>query len=133
MQENDLQQRTSTDFSNYYALAVTLRNRGWRGLTYDLNYTFSKSLDQGGKTQGFINGFDDSFNPNAMYRPSYFDRTHVFNGTFNYNDPLARPLGPTDFIDATNAANFGVISNSFTPAQRQAGSRWVQLGLRIEF
>lgn len=306
MQENDLQQRTSTDFSNYHALAVTLRNRGWHGLTYDLNYTFSKSLDQGGRTQGFINGFDDSFNPNAMYGPSYFDRTHVFNGTFNYNlpfgqghrlsasnginriiggwsltgvfrannglplvvaesgfayggglvttnnvdlvpignnfstglyrnntgtaatgscagyaaamggssqiggngsalgynyfsdpaaaycsfrpilltvdtrdgrgnplrgfgvwnldaslgketaiterlrmkisadflnvfnhvsfdDPLARPLGPTDFIDATNSANFGVISNSFTPAQRQVGSRWVQLGLRVEF
>jgi hypothetical protein len=305
-QENDLQQRTSTDFSNYHALAVTLRNRGWHGLVYDLNYTFARSLDQGGRTQGFINGFDDSFNPNAMYGPSYFDRTHVFNGTFNYNlpfgqghrlsagnglnrviggwsmtgifransglplvvaesgfayggglvttnnvdmirtghnfttglfhnntgstatgscanyasamggsttiggnsstlglnyfsdpaaaycsfrpilltadtrdgrgnplrgfgvwnldasfaketsiterfkvkfsadffnifnhvsfdDPLAKPLGPTDFIDSTNASNFGVITNSFTPAQRPVGSRWIQLGLRVEF
>ena len=306
MQENDLQQRTSTDFSNYHALTFTLRNRGWHGLVYDINYTFSKSLDQGGRTQGFINGFDDSFNPNAMYGPSYFDRTHVFNATFNYNlpfgqghrlsggrglnriiggwsmtgifransglplvvaesgfayggglvttnnvdmipignnfstglnrnstgsmatgscanyagalggstsvggnssalglnyfsdpaaaycsfrpilltvdtrdgrgnplrgfavwnldssfgketaiterfkvkfsadffnifnhvsfdDPLAPPLGPTDFIDATNASNFGVISKSFTPAQRPVGSRWIQLGLRVEF
>jgi hypothetical protein len=305
MQENDLQQRTSTDFSNYHALTVTLRNRGWHGLVYDLNYTFSKSLDQGGRTQGFINGFDDSFNPNAMYGPSYFDRTHVLNATFDYNlpfgaghklsagnglnrviggwsmtgvfransglplvvaesgfayggglvttnnvdmiptgnkfstglihntgntatgscavyaaamgggtsvggnssalglnyfsdpaaaycsfrpilltgdtrdgrgnplrgfgvwnldasfaketaiterfkvkfsadffnifnhvsfdDPLAKPLGPTDFIDATNAANFGVLTNSFTPAQRPVGSRWIQLGLRVEF
>jgi len=304
-QENDLQQRTSTDFSNYHALSVTLRNRGWHGLQFDLNYTFAKSLDQGGRTQGFINGFDDSFNPNAMYGPSYFDRTHVFNGTFNYNlpfglghklssghsginriiggwsmsgvfransglplveaesgfayggglvtsnnvdmiptsrggfstglnhnngntatgscaayaqamgggtsiggnsstlglnyfsDPAAycsfRPilltvdtrdgrgnplrgfgqwnldasfaketalterfklkfsadffnifnhvsfddplttLGPTDFIDGTNAANFGVITDSFTPAQRPVGSRWIQLGLRVEF
>jgi len=89
-QEKDLQQRTSTDFSNYHALTFTLRNRGWRGLTYDLNYSFSKSLDQGGRTQGFINGFDDSFNPNAMYGPSYFDRTHVFNAIFNYDLPFGQ-------------------------------------------
>jgi hypothetical protein len=90
MQQNDLQQRTSTDFSNYHALTVTVRNRGWHGLTYDLNYTWSKSLDQGGRTQGFINGFDDSFNPNAMYGPSYFDRKHVFNAIFNYNLPFGQ-------------------------------------------
>jgi hypothetical protein len=307
VQENDLQQRTSTDFSNYHAFTFTLRNRGWHGVAFDMNYTFAKSLDQGGRTQGFINGFDDSFNPNAMYGPSYFDRKHVFNAIFNYNlplgqghklsagsgainrliggwsmsgvfransglplvvaesgfayggglvttnnvdmipistsgfttglnknpgtavpascgnyaanmggnttiggngatlgynyfsnpaaafcsfrpvlltvdtrdgrgnpmrgfglwnldasfgketaiterfkvkisadffnifnhvsfdDPLAPPLGPTDFIDATNASNFGVISNSFTPAQRPVGSRWIQLGLRVSF
>ena len=90
MQQNDLQQRTSTDFSNYHALSVTLRNRGWHGMVYDMNYTFAKSLDQGGRTQGFINGFDNSFNPNAMYGPSYFDRRHVFNVTFNYNLPFGQ-------------------------------------------
>ena len=317
-QQVDLQQRTSTDFSNYHALTFTLRNRGWHGLVYDLNYTWSKSLDQGGRTQGFINGFDDSFNPNAMYGPSYFDRKHVFNAVYNYSlpfgqghklgsssgalnrliggwsmsgifrltsglplvnaqnsfayggglvttnnvdmiptghnfstglfrnakgtyapagsacanfatalgggsadathnndvliggsssqygfnyfsdpaaaycsfrpvlltedtrdgrgnplrgfaqwnldasfgketaiterfklkfsadffnifnhvsfdDPLAIPLGPTDFIDGTNASGFGVVSNSFIPAQRQVGSRWIQLGLRVDF
>jgi hypothetical protein len=89
-QVTDLQQRTSTDFSNYHALTVTLRNRGWHGLTYDMNYTWSKSLDQGGRTQAFINGFDDSFNPNAMYGPSYFDRKHVFNAVFNYNLPFGQ-------------------------------------------
>jgi len=304
-QVTDMQVRSSHDISNYHALSVTLRNRGWRGLSYDMNYTFSKSLDQGGRTQSFINGFDDPFNPNAMYGPSYFDRTHVFNAVFNYNlplgqghklsagsgvnriiggwsmsgivrvnsglplvvaesgfayggglitsnnvdtiptghnystglfknsgnmatgncatfanamgggtlvggnssalgynyfsdpaaafcsfrpvllsvdtrdgrgnplrgfgqwnldasfaketaiterfkvkfsadffnifnhvsfdDPLAPPLSPTDFIDATAASKFGVISKSFTPAQRPVGSRWIQLGLRVEF
>jgi hypothetical protein len=89
-QVSDMQVRGSHDFSNYHALSVTLRNRAWRGLTYDLNYTFSKSLDQGGRTQSFINGFDDPFNPNAMYGPSYFDRTHVFNGVFNYSLPFGQ-------------------------------------------
>jgi hypothetical protein len=306
-QVTDMQVRTSHDFSNYHALSVTLRNRGWRGLTYDMNYTFSKSLDQGGRTQGFTNGPDDPFNINAMYGPSYFDRTHVFNAVFNYNlpfgqghklsssafgvnkilggwsmagifransglplvvaengfayggglivsnnvdmiptghnystglyknstgtavpascatyanamggdtqiganastvgynyfsdpaaafcsfrpilltvdtrdgrghplrgfghwnldasfgketalterfklkfsadffnifnhvsfdDPLSPPLSPTDFIDGTNSPQFGVVSSSFTPAQRPVGSRWIQLGLRVQF
>jgi hypothetical protein len=87
-QVTDLQQRTSTDISNYHALTFTLRNRGWHGVSFDMNYTWSKSLDQGGRTQAFINGFDDSFNPNAMYGPAYFDRKHVFNTIFNYNLPF---------------------------------------------
>jgi hypothetical protein len=90
VQQVDLQQRTSHDFSNYHALTASLRNRGWRGLSFDMNYTWSKSLDRGGRTQMFINGFDDPFNPDAMYGPSYFDRKHVFNALFNYNLPFAK-------------------------------------------
>jgi hypothetical protein len=89
-QITDLQQRRSDDISNYHALTFTLRNRGWHGLTFDVNYTWSKSLDQGGRTQGFINGWDDPWNPNAMYGPSYFDRTHILNGIFNYNLPFGQ-------------------------------------------
>jgi hypothetical protein len=88
MQQFDLQERTSNDYSNYHAIIATLRNRGWHGMFYDLNYTFSRCLDQGGRPQGFLNGFDDSFNLHAMYGPCYFDRTHVFNGTFNYDLPF---------------------------------------------
>jgi hypothetical protein len=60
------------------------------------------------------------------------DFFNVFNHTV-FVDPLALPLGPTDFIDATNAANFGVVSKQLIPANRQTGSRWVQLGLRLSF
>jgi len=88
MQQLDLQERTSNDFSNYHAFTATLRNRGWHGLVYDLNYTYSLCLDQGGRPQGFLNGFDDSFNPNAMYGPCYFDRTHVLNAVYNYDLPF---------------------------------------------
>jgi hypothetical protein len=89
-QQIDLQQLQSQDLSFYHALTATLRNRGWRGLVFDINYTWSKSLDQGGRTQGFINGSDDPFNPDAMYGPSYFDRKHVFNMIFNYNLPFGQ-------------------------------------------
>jgi hypothetical protein len=46
---------------------------------------------------------------------------------------LSPPLSPTDFIDGTNSPQFGVVSSSFTPAQRPVGSRWIQLGLRVQF
>jgi hypothetical protein len=100
-QVTDMQIRASTDLSNYHALSVTLRNRGWHGLSYDVNYSFSKSLDQGGRTQGFTNGLDNPFNINAAYGPSYFDRTHVFNGTFNYN----LPFGQGHRLSAGNGIN----------------------------
>jgi hypothetical protein len=101
-QVTDLQQRTSNDFSNYHALTFTLRNRGWHGLTYDMNYTWSKSLDQGGRTQSFINGFDDPWNPSAMYGPAYFDRKHVFNTIFNYNLPFGQGHKLSSGIGAVN-------------------------------
>src|SRR4029077_1822906 len=59
------------------------------------------------------------------------DFFNIFNHV-SFDDPLAKPLGPTDFIDSTNASNFGVITNSFTPAQRPVGSRWIQLGFHVE-
>jgi hypothetical protein len=31
------------------------------------------------------------------------------------------------------AASFGVISTQLVPPNRQSGSRWIELGLRIEF
>ena len=98
VQQLDLQQRTSNDFSNYHAFTATLRNRAWHGLVYGLNYTYSLCLDQGGRPQGFLNGFDDSFNPNAMYGPCYFDRTHVLNAIYNYD----LPFGPGHMLSGGN-------------------------------
>ena len=36
-------------------------------------------------------------------------------------------------LDLTNPAAFGVITEQFTPPNRSAGSRWIQLGMRLEF
>jgi hypothetical protein len=59
------------------------------------------------------------------------DFFNLFNHV-TFDDPLD-PFQPTGFIDGTNANAFGTISSTFTPAQRPVGSRWVQLGLRVEF
>jgi hypothetical protein len=86
----DLFMRSHKDYSNYHALIVTLRNRPWHGVLYDLNYTFSKSLDTVGAVQNSASYYATSFNPSIEYGPSFFDRTHVFNGVFNYDLPLGR-------------------------------------------
>jgi hypothetical protein len=80
--------RTHRDFSNYNAAFLALHNRGWHGVQFDLNYTYSKSLDQIGTVQNSASYFASSFNPAYEYGPSFFDRTHVFNLTYNYDLPF---------------------------------------------
>jgi hypothetical protein len=82
--------RTHIDLSNYHAATFTLRKRPSHGLQFDLNYTFSKSLDRLGGVQNNAGVYATSFNPNLQYGPSLFDRTHVFNGIFNYDVPAGR-------------------------------------------
>ena len=79
--------RTHNDLSNYNALAITLRKRPSHGLQFDMNYTFSKSLDQVGTVQNNAGTYASSFNPGYQYGPSLFDHTHIFNAIFNYDLP----------------------------------------------
>ncbi|HUC52709.1 MAG TPA: carboxypeptidase-like regulatory domain-containing protein [Candidatus Cybelea sp.] len=82
--------RTHNDVSNYHAATFTLRKRPSHGLQFDLNYTFSRSLDQLGGVQNNAGTYATSFNPNLQYGPSLFDRTHVFNAIFNYDLPAGK-------------------------------------------
>jgi carboxypeptidase family protein len=84
----DLFTRTSRDKSNYNALVVDLRNNVWHGLLFDLNYTFSKSLDTVGAVQNDARYYSSSFDPHLDYGPSFFNRPHVFNAIFNYELPF---------------------------------------------
>jgi hypothetical protein len=52
-----------------------------------------------------------------------FDFFNIFNHV-NFANPS---------LDLTNPAAFGVITEQFTPPNRSAGSRWIQLGMRLEF
>ena len=84
----DMFVRTHRDFSNYNAGFIALHNRGWHGMQFDLNYTYSKSLDQIGTVQNSASYFASSFNPAYEYGPSFFDRPHIFNATYSYDLPL---------------------------------------------
>ena len=82
--------RTNNDVSNYHAATFTLRKRPSHGLSFDLNYTFSKSLDNLGAVQNSASTYQTSFNTNLQYGPSLFDRTHIFNGIYNYDLPAGK-------------------------------------------
>lgn len=80
--------RTSLGRSNYHALMMTMSKRPSHNLAIDLNYTFSKSLDQSSALQNSTNSLQNAFFPDFDYGPSDFDRTHVFNGYFLYEIPV---------------------------------------------
>jgi len=83
----------SNGHSAYHAAFVTLRKRPSHGLTFDVNYTFSHSLDTLGETQENTCAITDAFYVNRAYGPSLFDRRHTFNLLVTYDLPLGKGKG----------------------------------------
>lgn len=90
LQSLDLFIRTSLGRSNYNGMFVTLHKRVSHGLTFDFNYTLSRSLDQIGQIQNFVGQFSSSFDGDIDYGPSDFDRTHIANANFVYDLPFGQ-------------------------------------------
>jgi hypothetical protein len=84
---------------------VSVHRRAVRGLTFDVNYTLSRSLDQIGQTQGAVGGspsqFSSSFDPNIDYGPSDFDARHLLN----VNGVYDLPFGPGRRFRAGKSVN----------------------------
>jgi len=81
-------------YSNYNALAVSLRQR-LRALTFDLNYTFAHSLDNASGLQGGTGFASASFivnpiRPNDFYGTSTFDVTHNINADAVWQLPFGK-------------------------------------------
>jgi hypothetical protein len=123
LQVLDLFLRDSNDRSNYNAFVVTLRNNSWRGLVFDMNYTFSKSLDTVGAVQNAALYHTTSFNFNADYGPSFFNRPHVFNGIFNYD----LPIGGSHRLSSSTGAFNRVLSGWYTAGIFRASSGFPEL------
>jgi hypothetical protein len=73
--------------ANYNALQVSFKQRPWRGVTFDVNYTYSHSQDHGGLTFGA--GMQDPSNFAAEYATSDYDVRH--NLEFDYTVDLPGP------------------------------------------
>jgi len=86
----DLWMRGDGGEAYYSGVFFTLRKRLSHGLTFDLNYTIAKALDQIGMYQNNIATFSTSFFPNLDYGPTLFDRRHVFNADWFYDLPFGR-------------------------------------------
>lgn len=80
--------RTYQGKANYQGMLVSLHKRLSNGMVFDLNYTFSKALDNGVANQNSAGFFSNSFSPNVSYGPTLFDRRHVFNANFYYELPF---------------------------------------------
>lgn len=97
----DLFFRANGGRSNYHALVLSLHKRRSHGLTFDFNYTLSKSLDQVGAVQNSAGELASSFFPDAEYGPSFFDQRHTFNANWVYD----LPFGSGRMFDTHNWLN----------------------------
>lgn len=107
----------SIAWSNYNALQVTLRRRMSRSLQFDLNYTWSKSIDissdaervgaaSNGSLLGLNNNIINAWDPNAQKGVSSFDATHQFNGNWIFELPFG--TGRHYAADAGRALNAAI-------------------------
>lgn len=86
----DLFFRANGGRSNYHALILSLHKRNSNGLTFDLNYTLSKSLDQVGAVQNSAGELASSYFPDIEYGPSFYDRRHQLNLNGVYDLPFGK-------------------------------------------
>ena len=85
-----INQFESTAISNYNGLQTTLRFRT-HGLTSDVNYTWSHSIDTASDGQDFVPNAsqpDNSFNTAKERANSNFDTRHRFSWNFLYEFPV---------------------------------------------
>jgi hypothetical protein len=90
-QTSSIYVQSTTGVSNYNALQFSVRQALSRGFEYDVNYTYSHSLDEGSDPERNSNGSPiiNSFSPHQWYGNSDFDVRH--NITANYTLPF--PVG----------------------------------------
>jgi hypothetical protein len=93
---------TSSGRSNYNALQLMLRHRATHGLTWDFNYTYSKSIDMTSDAErvslfeGSFFGTGEIYNPfdSRLFRAvSDYDMTHQINTNWVYELPFGRQKG----------------------------------------
>ena len=78
-------------------MQLTLRHAMSRGLQFDFNYTYSKSIDLGSNAERIneIDGYGfsrviNSWSPNQMRAVSDFDMRHQINANWVYELPFGR-------------------------------------------
>jgi hypothetical protein len=84
--------------SSYHALQFTLRHPMAKGLQFDLNYTYSKSIDAGSAAErvslfegfGFSGQVLNAWQPKQLRAPSDFDLRHQINANWIYELPFGQ-------------------------------------------
>jgi hypothetical protein len=81
---------TAAGVSAYNALQTHVEKRMSHGLQLSFSYTYSHALDEQSGMGLFFNG-NNPLNLRSAYGSSDFDRTHVFNFSYNYELPKFFP------------------------------------------
>jgi hypothetical protein len=90
-QQTEIQEmRTYEGRSNYQGFMVTLRKQMSSTLSFQLNYTRSKALDNGILNQGSASYYGNGFYPNSSYGLSPFDEKNVITADFVYALPFGQ-------------------------------------------
>jgi len=87
---NIINQFESTAASNYHSMQVSWKLRNWRGLTSQLSYTWSHSIDNASDGEDFVPNAaqpDNSLNPGAEKASSNFDARHRLTWMADYALP----------------------------------------------
>jgi hypothetical protein len=102
---NSIAAQYYTGYSNYNALQLRLQKRMSYGLSYQLNYAWSKSLDTGtGNGHGSgIDIYQNAYTPSRNYGKSDFDAANTLVGQITYELPFGHGRqfvlhGPLDQI-----------------------------------
>ena len=80
----------NTSFSTYNAGVVEVRRRFSRGLYFQANYTYSKTMTDFGGSQSQFQPFQDNARPQLEKQRAPFDLTHAFKGNFTYELPIGK-------------------------------------------
>jgi hypothetical protein len=84
---------SSVGSGDYHGLQVTTRKRYSNGLQFDINYTFSKSIDLASRAEasGRFTGFiQNTWNTSQERAVSNYDVTHFINAILVYQLPFGR-------------------------------------------
>jgi hypothetical protein len=83
---------TAAGYSSYHALQVDYRLQNWKGLSFDANYTYGKTLGIG-STRSWTAGGDNLMtlrNMHRSYGPTPYDIRQVFHWNGTYDLPLGK-------------------------------------------
>jgi outer membrane receptor protein involved in Fe transport len=93
-QYNHILQLNNDAYSNYNALQTSFKVRDMHGLTGQVNFVWSRSLDTGSANRGgdFLSQYQNPYNVDKNYGPSNFDTPWNVNFTLLYDVPWLHSL-----------------------------------------
>jgi len=80
----------NTSFSSWNAGIIEVRRRFNKGLYFQANYTFSKTMTDFGGSQSQFQPYQDNARPGLEKARAQFDLTHAFKANFTYELPIGR-------------------------------------------